>query len=83
MLHTVSLNALLITSMLYFIQALGVIKFFLSRRGLPVIIIPGVLFLIVFLGIPAAVLTGILLTGMGVLDMWVDFRKLTKTEKPQ
>ncbi len=82
-LHTVSLNALLITSMLYFIQALGVIKFFLSRRGLPVIIIPGVLFLIVFLGIPAAVLTGILLTGMGVLDMWVDFRKLTKTEKPQ
>lgn len=72
----IALNVALAASMLYIIQALGVVKFFIIRRKIPVIILPLIIFTLLILGPSVIVFTMILLIGIGTLDLWGDFRKL-------
>jgi len=75
--YLISVNIALIVSVLYLIQALGVIKFFLIKKNWPIWIMPLViLFIIFFGGAGALVFISLMLTGFGTLDLWADFRKL-------
>lgn len=71
-----AINVLLIVALLYFIQALGIIKFFLMKKGFPIFVLPLVFVLIALLSLPAVTFAIFLLSAYGVLDLWVDFRKL-------
>jgi len=72
----IALNIALATSMLYIIQALGIIKFFILKKGLRVIILPLTLITLMILGPNVLMFAMIILIGIGTLDMWGDFRKL-------
>ena len=72
----VSLNIALMLSVLYAVQAIGIAKFFLIRKGLPVFILPLLVISLIMLGASAFMFTAIILTGIGTLDLWADFRKL-------
>ena len=76
----VGLNAVLITATLYFLQALGVIGFFLSKKGLPLYIMPVFFVLLLFTGIGVVLFITIMLAGLGALDLWADFRKIGDTQ---
>jgi len=76
-----ALNLALIVSTLYVVQALGIIKFFLTSRGLPVLILPLIIFINLILGPVLIIFTLILLLGTGTLDLWADFRKLNPDKK--
>jgi len=71
-----ALNLALAVSTLYVVQALGIIKYFMIGRGIPVIILPLLILTLLILGAPVIFFMTILLTGMGALDLWADFRKL-------
>ncbi len=80
----IGLNIALIVSTLYFMQALGVLKFYTVRRGLPGYLIPLGFITILFVFKLWALFFIVFLTGFGVLDFWADFRKLnvsTQTEE--
>ena len=76
----IGLNAVLIAAALYFLQAVGVIGFFLSKKGLPLYIIPIFFVLLLFTGINVMIFITIMLAGFGALDMWADFRKVGSTQ---
>lgn len=71
-----ALNVALAASTLYTIQALGIIKFFIIKKGMPVFLLPLLMFTFVLMGPSVIMFTTILLTGIGSLDLWGDFRKL-------
>jgi len=71
-----ALNTALAVSSLYVAQALGIIKYFMIGRGIPVIILPLLILTLLILGAPVFIFMTILLTGLGSLDLWADFRKL-------
>lgn len=77
LINIVALNIAFMLSVLYAVQALGIVKFFLIKRGLPIFLLPLLILLLILLGIPAFIFVSILLTGIGTLDLWADFRKLT------
>jgi hypothetical protein len=80
-LNIAGLNIMLGTVLLYFIQGLGVIKYLLVRRGVPAYVIPltfAGLFLIGFAGLWASMFLSVVIAGVGALDIWADFRNLTK-----
>lgn len=81
--HFAGLNMLLIAALFYFIQGLAVVKFLLLRRGKPtfiiVLIFVGLLFF-GYIGLWALLFLSVLLTGLGALDLWADFRKLAKND---
>jgi hypothetical protein len=79
--HIAGLNIMLGAALLYFIQGVGVIKYLLTRRGVPGYVIPlafAGLFLIGFAGLWASMFLSVIIAGMGALDIWADFRNLTK-----
>lgn len=71
-----ALNLALAVSALYVAQALGIIKYFMIGRGVPAIILPLLILTLLILGAPVIFFMTILLTGLGSLDLWADFRKL-------
>ena len=73
---SVALNIALAASMLYIIQALGIIKFFIIKRGMPVILFPLLIMTLILLGPTVIMFTMIVFIGIGSLDLWADFRKL-------
>lgn len=75
MVNTAGLNIALIASLLYAVQGLGVIKFLLIKKGLPLYIIPLGFFIIMIFGFGALTFLVIMLAGFGALDLWADFRK--------
>ena len=76
-LYLAGLNAALIASFFYLIQALGVIKFFIMKKGLPPVMIFVIFGILAFSGMEVMIFVLILLTGFGALDMWADFRKFS------
>jgi len=72
-----ALNVALAGSMLYIIQALGIIKFFILKKGMPVVLLPLMIMTILILGPSVIVFAMIALIGIGTLDLWGDFRKLS------
>jgi hypothetical protein len=71
-----ALNVALAASVLYIIQALGIVKFFIIKKGMPVILLPLMILLILILGPSVTMFVMIVLIGIGTLDLWGDFRKL-------
>lgn len=78
-LHSAGLNIALIAALLYFAQALGVVKFLLMRRGAPGYVLPLAVAGMLIMGMWVAMFMLIMLAGVGALDVWADFRKLTRT----
>lgn len=74
-LHTAGLNLGLAFSVLYFIQSIGIIKYFLNNKGLPNFLIPLSFTVILILGVEAILFFSVILASMGALDFWADFRK--------
>ncbi|MBN2402283.1 MAG: DUF2232 domain-containing protein [Spirochaetes bacterium] len=75
-LYMAGLNIALILSSFYLIQAFGIIKFFLQKKGMPFSIIPAIILSFIFFGIEYLIFILILLSSLGAIDFWVDFRKL-------
>ena len=82
-LHSAGLNIALAAALLYFVQALGLIKYFLIQRGLPGYFLPLGLAVMLIAGMWMALFLFIMLAGLGALDVWADFRKRMtgKTDK--
>lgn len=74
-LHSAGLNIALMAALLYFVQALGLLKFFLIKRGLPGYFLPLGLTVMLLTGVWVALFLFIILAGFGALDVWADFRK--------
>ena len=74
--NTIALNIALMSTVLYIIQAMGVIKFYIKKKGLPIYLFPLLFFIVIFLGIETVVFFSVLLAGLGTLDFWADFRKI-------
>ncbi|MBN2039054.1 MAG: DUF2232 domain-containing protein [Spirochaetes bacterium] len=79
--YTAGLNTALILSCFYLIQAFGIIKFIFRKKNFPFIIIPVILLVSFFIGIEYLFFLLIVLSSIGVLDFWLDFRKLGLKEK--
>ncbi|MCU0822981.1 MAG: YybS family protein [Spirochaetes bacterium] len=71
--YIIGLNTALVLSALYLIQALGIIKFFLIKKGLPTLILPVLIIIILFFGIEYLIFALIILASLGALDFWADF----------
>jgi hypothetical protein len=68
--QNVATNLLIILLPLYFLQGLAVVEHFLARRGLsPLLRGVSYLFLLVVNPLP------VIVTGVGIFDLWADFRK--------
>ncbi|MCU0848340.1 MAG: YybS family protein [Spirochaetes bacterium] len=78
--NMLGLNTALIASSLYFIQALGVLKYIAKNKGIPGYVIPLSLFVVSLTGLEVLMFILVFLTGFGTLDFWADFRKLSNNE---
>jgi uncharacterized protein YybS (DUF2232 family) len=76
-LYTGALNLLLITASLYMVQGFGVIRHILLRKGLPPSIIPLGILMALILGVHFTIFVMVVMAGLGTLDFWADFRKLS------
>ena len=72
----IALNIALAASVLYIIQALGIIKFFIIKKGMPLVLLPLLILTLLILGPSIIMFAMIVLIGIGTLDLWGDFRKL-------
>ena len=72
----IALNVALAASALYIIQAFGIIKFFIIKKGMPVFLFPLMIITLLLLGPSIIMFAMIVLIGIGALDLWGDFRKL-------
>ncbi|MFW5769971.1 MAG: DUF2232 domain-containing protein [Spirochaetota bacterium] len=72
-----ALNIALIMSVFYIIQGTGILKYIFMSRGWPSFILP-IIFLVSLLLGPVVILFVImLLLGIGSVDFWMDFRKIS------
>ncbi len=74
--YTAGLNLALVFTTLYFVQALGILKFFLLKWKVPVFILPVSLLMLITAGKPLFLFVAVTLSGVGAIDFWADFRKL-------
>lgn len=74
-LQLVSRNMLAVLLPLYFLQGLAVVNSFLQRKPYPPVL-KGMIYLMVFIFNPLP----LIITGVGVFDLWVDFRRPRKKE---
>jgi hypothetical protein len=69
-----AVNVTVMITCFYALQGIGLVKFFLLKRGLPIQLL--VFFLVVISLLPEIfIFNVILLAGFGSLDVWADFRK--------
>lgn len=83
LIYLIALNMGLITALLYLVQAMGVIKFFLMKRNMPRYLLPVMFLFLLLTGLQILPFFLIILAGFGTLDLWADFRKLNTVEKPE
>ena len=76
MAYLAALNGALVLSALYFVQALGVLQFFIMKKKLPPYVLAFILILLLVLGKELFVFLSVFLAGLGTLDLWADFRKI-------
>ncbi|MEE8206331.1 MAG: DUF2232 domain-containing protein, partial [Nitrospinaceae bacterium] len=77
MLGTVGLNLAIILSFLYFFQGLSVVTHIFKTKGFPKWVW-AIVFILILLN---PMFFGLVL-GMGLFDIWVDFRKIRGTPPP-
>lgn len=68
--HRLALNILVVTLAIYFLQGLAILNHFFNVKGVPPFLRVLGYFLVV-VSFPLRILT----TGVGVFDLWIDFRK--------
>lgn len=68
--HRFALNVLVIVAAIYFLQGLAITSYFLTVKGVP----PAFRILGYFL-VVASLPLRVLATGVGIFDLWIDFRK--------
>jgi len=83
LIYIIGLNSALILSLLYFIQAIGVLKFIVLKKSLPGYVLPLFFLFTILMGAELFTFTVILLAGFGTLDLWADFRKLNHVESEE
>jgi uncharacterized protein YybS (DUF2232 family) len=72
---TVSLNLLLVLLAGYFLQGLAIVGHFFKKKGVPPVLRTlGYVLVVTLNPLP------VIVTGLGVFDLWVDFRKPRKTK---
>ena len=76
-LKIIGLNIVMALIMVYFIQGLSIVAFYFDKRNFPRIL-RGVLYGLI--GVQQ--LFSLLIIGLGFFDLWIDFRKINKNEKP-
>lgn len=74
---TVGKNILLVMTVVYFIQSLGIIKFVLMKKRIPVFIMPLFLLGMAIFSFQVFGFVVMFLAGIGLLDIWADFRKFS------
>lgn len=74
--YITGLNIALVLSCFYLIQAFGIMKYMLAKKNIPFSLLPAVIFAFLFLGVEYFFFIIIILSSIGVIDFWVDFRKL-------
>ena len=74
--YITGLNVALVLSCFYLIQAFGIMKYMLAKKNIPFSLLPAVIFAFLFLGMEYFFFILIILSSIGVIDFWVDFRKL-------
>ncbi len=68
--QTVSLNVLTVLLPLYFLQGVAILTFFFRKKGFPVVTrVLGYILILIINPLP------LLVTAVGVFDLWFDFRK--------
>ncbi len=75
-LYMTGLNTALIFSCFYLIQSFGILKHLFVKKGIPFLLLPGFIIFFIFLGQEYFLFILVVLSGIGALDFWVDFRKL-------
>lgn len=70
-LHVVGLNVFIIAAVIYCLQGMAIVVHFLDKKNVPVF-----LWIVVFIVIFAQPLLVGILMGLGLFEMWMDFRKL-------
>lgn len=70
-------NILLVLAVVYFIQAMGILKFVLMKKRIPVFIMPLFLFGMAIFSLQVFGFIVMFLAGIGLLDIWADFRKFS------
>lgn len=71
------LNLTLVLAVMYFIQSMGILKFMLMKKRIPVIILPLFFIGLSVFSIQAFLFSVMLMSGVGALDIWADFRKFS------
>jgi len=79
--YLIGLNMGLVFLIFYLIQSFGIIKFILLKKGLPTLILPLSIFITIVIGVEYFFFLLILLSSLGILDFWSDFRKLNPQEE--
>ncbi|MBP9022350.1 MAG: DUF2232 domain-containing protein [Spirochaetes bacterium] len=74
---TVGKNILLVMTVVYFIQSLGILKFVLMKKRIPVFIMPLFLLGMAIFIFQVFCFVVMFLAGIGLLDIWADFRKFS------
>ncbi len=74
--YVIGLNCALCFSALYLVQALGIARFYLDKKGAPPFVLSLAVFFVLLLGVEALLVVSIVLMSIGALDFWADFRKL-------
>ncbi|HPA63333.1 MAG TPA: DUF2232 domain-containing protein [Spirochaetota bacterium] len=74
---TVGKNILLVMTVVYFIQSLGILKFVLMKKRIPVFIMPLFLLGMAIFSFQVFGFVVMFLAGIGLLDIWADFRKFS------
>jgi hypothetical protein len=68
--HRVALNLLVVLLPVYFLQGLAIVSFFFARKGIsPLARLIGYLLITILNPLP------LIVTGIGVFDLWADFRR--------
>ncbi len=70
-------NILLVLAVVYFIQSLGVLKFLLMKKRIPVFIMPLFLLGMAIISFQVFGFVVMFMAGIGLLDIWADFRKFS------
>ena len=70
-------NILLVLTVIYFIQSLGILKFVLMKKRIPVFIMPLFLLGMAIFSFQVFGFIVMFLAGIGLLDIWADFRKFS------
>ncbi len=80
-LYLAGLNIALILSGFYLIQAFGIIKFILRKKSMPFSLFPAAVLIFLFFGMEYFIFILIILSSIGAIDFWADFRKLEPDKK--